>query len=271
MRAELQALARRISDALPVAVEEVVLTGSVSRGVADELSDVELLVVTREALGLDDCFALARAGGLGDLDTWVGAPPPAQRVSGRRDGVPVELIVWPRAHAEARLEALLRGESPTSADALVHGIPLRTSGLLGAWQERLRSYPAELAAARIEQAVERWCGYAPAALLTVLRPGDRLALAEWLVDAATRVLTLVYALNRTWQPATKRLPARVAVLQVKPERLAERIDAAFAEPDPRRALRAMTELQLETVDLAPAGPQVDRARVWLAEALEVLR
>jgi hypothetical protein len=33
----------------------------------------------------------------------------------------------------------------------------------------------------------------------------------------------------------------------------------------------MTELQLETVRLAPSGPNVDRARRWLAEAVELLQ
>jgi len=35
-------------------VEEVVVTGSVSRGVADGVSDVEMLVVTPEPLELED-------------------------------------------------------------------------------------------------------------------------------------------------------------------------------------------------------------------------
>jgi hypothetical protein len=75
-----------------------------------------------------------------------------------------------------------------------------------------------------------------------------------------RVLTIVFALNRGWPPTTKRLSARVAALRVKPDRLAERIEEALTEPDPRRALRVMTELQLDTVLLAPSGPYVDRAR-----------
>jgi hypothetical protein len=32
----------------------------------------------------------------------------------------------------------------------------------------------------------------------------------------------------------------------------------------------LTELQLETVQLAPSGPNVARARMWLAAALELL-
>ena len=269
---QLRALAHRVADALPAEVaEEVVLTGSVSRGSADELSDIEMLVVTRAPLALEDCFGLARAAGLEGLDTWGAPNEHVRRVSGRVEGVPLELVWWPREYAEARMDALLAGEAPSTADALVHGVPLRTRGLLATWQERLSGYPQELAAAQIEEAARRWGGYAPAGLLTILRPGDRLALTEWLVDAAMRVLTIVFARNRVWQPTTKRLAARVAALEVKPDRLAERIEEALTEPDPRRALRIMTELQLDTVLLAPSGPDIDRARGWLREAAQLLR
>ena len=269
---ELRTLAQRVADALPVQVaEEVVLTGSVSRGVADEVSDIEMLVVTREPLELEDCFALARAAGLEGLDTWGPSGGRARRVSGHRDGVPIELVWWPREYAEGQIDALLAGEMSSTADALAHGLPLRTSGLLAGWQERLRLYPPELAAAQIEEAALRWGGFAPAGVLTLTRPGDRVALTEWLLDAASRVLTIVFALNRVWQPTTKRLAERVAPLPVKPDRLAERIEEALTEPDPRRALRAMTDLQLDTVRLAPGGPYVNRARVWLGAAAEVLR
>ncbi len=269
---DLRTLAQRVADALPADVaEEIVLTGSVSRGVADEVSDIEMLVVTREPLELEDCFRFARAADLDRLDTWGAQDGLAHRVSGYRERVALELIWWPREYAGARIDALLAGEKSSTADALTHGVPLRTSGLLVTWQERLRAYPPDLAAAQIEEAALRWGGYTPAGLLTVARPGDRLALIEWLLDAAMRVLTIVFALNRVWQPTTKRLPARVASLAIKPDRLAERIEEALTEPDPRRALRVMAELQLHTVLLAPSGPNVDRARTWLAEAADVLR
>src|SRR6266516_1520019 len=269
---ELRTLAQLVADALPVEVAEaVVLTGSVSRGMADDVSDIEMLVVTREPLELEACFGLARAAGLEGLDTWGAQVGPARRVSGYREGVPIELIWWPRDYAEARIDALFAGEVSSTADALVHGVPLRTSGLLEAWQERLREYPPELAAAQIEEAALPSGGFTPAGVLTIVRPGERLALTEWMFDGAIRVLTIVFALNRVWLPTTKRLFARVAPLAVKPDRLAERIEEALTEPDLRRALRTMTELQLETVLLAPSGPNVDRARTWLAEAAELLR
>jgi predicted nucleotidyltransferase len=269
---ELTTLAQRVADALPAALaEEVVLTGSVSRGLADEVSDIEMLVVTRDALELEDCFRLARAAGLDERGTWGAQGGPSRRVSGYRERVPLELIWWPLDYAEEQIDALLAGAMHSTADALAHGIALRTSGRLAAWQERLRSYPPELAAAQIEEAALPWGGFAPAGLLTLIRPGDRLALVEWIFDAAVRVLTIVFALNRVWQPTTKRLSTRVAPLATKPDRLAERIEEALTEPDARRALLVMTELQRDTVSLAPKGPNVDRARVWLAEAVEILR
>ena len=260
----MRAVAQRVADALPV--DEVALTGSVSRGVADEVSDIEMLVVPAEPLTLDECFTLVAAAGLTGLDTWGNPSTPARRVSGYLDGVPIETIWWHRGLAEEQLAA----PSQATGDALVNAIPLKTRGLLAEWQERLRHYPEELVAARCEEAAERWGGFTPAGLLTIARPGERLQRAEWLVDAANRVHAIVFALNRSWQPTTKRLSLRLEPLAVKPERMAERIEEALAEADPFRALRVMTQLQLDAVHLAPDGPNVDRARRWLGEALEVL-
>jgi predicted nucleotidyltransferase len=268
----LQALAQRVADGLPEdVVEEVVLTGSVSRGMADEVSDIEMLVVTREPLSLEECFEFAGEAGLERLDTWGAQGGPARRVSGYLDGEPLELIWWPRDFAEERVGALLAGELTSTADALMCGVPLRTSGLHAKWQDRLAEYPDELAAAHIEEAALPWGGFTPAGVLTIVRPGERLSLLEWMFDGAIRVLTIVFALNRVWLPTTKRLAVRVEPLEIKPDRLAERIEEALTEPDPRGALLSLTELQLETVLLAPSGPNIDRARVWLSEAAGLLR
>jgi len=261
---ELRALAQRIADALPA--EEVALTGSVSRGVADEVSDIEMLVVTAEHLSLKTCFEHVRAVGLTGLDTWGNPATPTRRVFGYLDGVPIETIWWYRAYAEEQIAA----PSQATGDALLNAVPLKTAGLLAEWQERLRDYPDELVSARCEEAAERWGGYAPAGLLTIVRPGDRLQLTEWIVDAATRVLAIVYAVNRTWQPTSKRLAARLEPLPVKPDRLAERIEQALTEQDPRAALRIITQVQIDVLQLAPSGPNVDRARRWLPEALGLL-
>jgi hypothetical protein len=267
---ELRAIAQAIADALPATVEEVVLTGSVSRGVADDVSDIEMLIVTERQLELEECYAIAAACGLTDLGTWGPQGVPTKRVSGYRDGAPIELIWWSRPHAASSVDSIFAGELPSSADALANGVPLRTSGLLAEWQERLRHYPDALAAARIEDAALTWGGFAAAGLLTIIRPGERLALVERMVDDASRVVRIVFAVNRVWQPTLKRLADRTAALPIKPDRLAERIEEALTEPDPRRALQLMTGLQANTAALAPDGPNIVRARAWLAEGIEIL-
>jgi hypothetical protein len=267
---ELRSIAQAIADALPSTVDEVVLTGSVSRGVADDISDIEMLIVTQGELDLEDCFALAAACGVTDLGTWGQQGVPTKRVSGYRDGAPIELIWWSRAHAATAIDAIFAGDLSATADAMANGVALRTSGLLAQWQERLRNYPDELARAWIEDAALKWGGFHAAGLLTLLRPGERLALLEWMVDDAARIVRIVFTLNRVWQPTLKRVADRAATLTHKPERLAERIEEALTEPDPLRALLTMIELQLETLALAPDGPNVDRARRWLGDGREIL-
>ena len=268
---QLQDLAQRVADALPLEVaEEAVLTGSVSRGVADEVSDIEMLIVTPEPMELAACFEHAGAAGLEELDTWGDQSTPTRRVSGFREGVPLELVWWSREYAESSIDSLLRGDMSSAADAIAYGVALRTSGSLPRWQARLSDYPEELAGAQIEDAALTWGGFAPEGILTIARPGETLSRLERMLDDAMRVLRIVYALNRVWEPTSKRLAARVALLAVKPDRLAERLEEAFSEADPRRALLVMTELQSETVALAPDGPNVNRARRWLAAAADAL-
>lgn len=268
---ELHAVAERIALALPAVVEEVVLTGSVSRGVADDLSDVEMLLVTAVRLDLAQCFENAANVGLVDLDTWGGQGTEVARVFGYYEGIPIETIWWPHDFAEESVEALVAGELSMAADALINGVALRTVGLLETWQARLRVYPDAVAAARIEEAAVAWGGFHPTGFLTLARPHERLALIEYLYNDAARVLQIVFALNRVWQPTSKRLADRVGSLAVKPGRLAERIEEALTEPDPLRAMLVMSELQVDTADLAPTGPNIERARRWLREVVAVLR
>jgi hypothetical protein len=268
---ELHQLAGRIAAALPPVVEEVVVTGSVSRGVADDWSDIEMLVVTSEPLDLEACFEQARELGLEGLDSWGPQGSEVSRVFGYLDGVPVETVWWPRDFAEAAVEGILNGDSSASAEALANGVALRTSGLLEDWQRRLRTYPEDVAATRIEDAALTWGGFHPTGFLTLARAGDRLALVERLLDDATRVLRIVYAVNRVWEPTSKRLADRAEGLPIRPQRLAERIEEALTEADSFRALIVMTELQVDTVALAPSGPNVDRARRWLPELIAALQ
>lgn len=257
---ELLNLARQIVEALPHdLVQEAAVTGSVSRGVADELSDIEMLLVTSVELSLQECFDLAGAAGLEELNTWGPQNVSTQRVFGYYHRVPVELVWWSQAHADTAFM--------DSGDAIVHAVTLRTAGHVARWQAALRTIPVE---AICEEAALPWGGFAPEGILTIARPSETFSRLEWTVDGASRVVRIVYAVNGFWAPTAKRLAERAGDLQVKPDRFAARIEDALTERDPHRALRVLTELQLAAVRLAPDGPNIVRARDWLGRALGLL-
>jgi len=108
---ELRALAQAVADGLPEFVTDVVLTGSVSRGVADGASDVELLVVSDELPPLEVCIA---APGLESVDTWVPPIAGAYWLGGRKYGEFVEFVWWTRSHTDGRVAAIAAARSSTT-------------------------------------------------------------------------------------------------------------------------------------------------------------
>ena len=127
---ELQALARRVADGLPPEIDEVLLTGSASRGVADEDSDFEMLLVGETLPPPEEIAAGLDVFDVGEMPDrrgwWIG---------GTAEGEPFELIAWTRARTEERVAGILAAEIVDhirirTAEAIVHGLPLRTSGRL---------------------------------------------------------------------------------------------------------------------------------------------
>jgi Domain of unknown function (DUF4037) len=248
----LRAVAQRFADALPGAYDEVLLTGSVSRGEADELSDVEMLLAARKVppslpgveMYQEDYFE-------GGTIAWYTA---------LFEGEVLEMAGWTHARAEGRLEGILAGEMLDHtrfrwAEAVVHGVSLRSAGAIGRWQERLATYPDELAEKVVLQASEEWLEH-PLGVRAHLRPGGRLALAAMLADDMQNVLRIVFALNRAWEPSWKRLPQLVEPLAVKPDRLPDRVDRVLSGG----SLRESRELVLDTLALCPDLPRVVLAR-----------
>lgn len=255
--AQLRALAERVAAELPGHVEDVVLTGSTSRGTADELSDVELLVISEtlpERLPLDE------------LQTWSPDVQGAHWFGGFYESEYVELVWWTPEYVEERVAGLAAGkfvdhQRLRTAEAIVHGIPLHGDSHAG-WCARLAAYPEGLAAAIIDDVADTWIEPLRSQR-SLLRPGDSLMLAERLLDDAQRLLQVVFALNETWEPGWKRLPARLEPLALKPERLAERIDTAIRSLD----LQAMRALGAEALELAPETAKTRHARQLLLEPL----
>ena len=139
---ELLALAQRVADTFPPEVVEVVLTGSVSRGVADDISDIEMLVVTEEQVSLEEAFELARRAG------WKSGTAGATRRR-RRDAFPA--ISTPSRSRRSGGREITRRSTSTSVRptershteiAAAYRRSARRAGRSG-----LASFPEDLAAA----------------------------------------------------------------------------------------------------------------------------
>jgi Nucleotidyltransferase domain len=253
----LRARAVRVTELLPGHVTDVVLTGSTSRGVADELSDIELLVISER---LPDELPLE------DVQSWSPGIEGAMWYGGTFEDENVELVWWPPAHVEERVRAIAAGEIVDyarlrTAEAIVNGIPLRGERH-GGWTARLARYPDGLAARIVDDVTAGWLD-SIRSQRTNLRPGDTIVLTQRLVEDAEGILHIVFALNEEWVPGWKRLADRVKLLPVKPDRLAERIDAALRALD----LKGMRTLAAETLELAPETPKTREARRLLLEKL----
>jgi hypothetical protein len=91
--------------------------------------------------------------------------------------------------------------------------------------------------------------------------GDVLESRAWLQHDAERILRIVFALNRRWEPPRwKWLRDYAGTLTVSPAGLVDRIDAALLSGEPPEASRALAELGLETLELVPAEIECERAR-----------
>jgi predicted nucleotidyltransferase len=253
----LRALAVRMAGQLPGHVTDIVLTGSTARGMADELSDVELLVISER---LPDEVSLEEA------QSWSPGIEGWMWYGGSIEGEYVELVWWTPTSVEERVRAIAAGEIVDharlrTAEAIVNGIPLRGKRHAD-WTARLADYPHGLTARIVDNVADDWIDPI-SSQRTNLRDGDALVLAQRLVADAEGILRIVFALNEEWEPGWKRLATRVEPLALRPERLAARIDAAIRTLD----LQAMQTLAAETLALAP---QTDKTRLARRQLLEPL-
>lgn len=259
-------LAQRLADACPVELgREIVATGSVGAGLADRYSDVELLHLVDRLPEPDAARAWLES--VGGVDVLAGAEADGVWAWCRLDGVEVEPFWGELARLREEVDAVLAGDTTDHVrialgHTLTHCVPLRTEGLVPEVTQRLADYPRGLGRRLVEDAVTGW--EIPSPRLGAAMRGDRLAVEALLINDAHRVLRIVFALNRRWEPPRwKWVGFHAATLEVAPPRVAERITAALLEADAVLAVARMLELVRETLALVPDTVDVGAARAGI--------
>ena len=258
----------------PILGHEIILTGSVSRGIADDHSDIEQVFYVDTLPSMDE------------RDQWLRH---IYATSIMHDSEPIEdgsiwstflfRDIWVEAgwqllHThEQNLRSILSGNVTDHhqlklADITARAIPLRSNGFLSQWQQALSHYPETLPAKLIRSATELWMfPHLIAARWALVQRNDTFALAERLVDATHDVLRILFALNMQWETDWKWIEHITQNLLIKPERLSERINSMCFFSSPEQSMRTCLQLLYDTLLLVPEQYAVSQALTAVRESL----
>lgn len=253
-------------------VAGVLLAGSVSRGLADEFSDIEVDVYWDSAPNGQDRRAPLEANDWilvsaeEDENEWAD--------SFLIDGITVDTSQFLVSTLDDWINKVMvtgdtEPEYQVRITAIQQGIPLHNAPLLDQWRSRTEPYPDVLAHAMVEKGLELW----PRGRLEMLAARDDVVLLRSdLVDNVQGILDALMAASRLYVPHPwhKWLDWETSQLTVTPPRLNERIRHLLTA-DAHAAVDQIIALIHETFDLVDrflpgldTGPQrtaFDRRRV----------
>lgn len=259
--------------------QAIAITGSVSRGVADRFSDIELYFWVDEQHELE-----AYRGWLRGQGAEVADQPEEEYIHGEAlmtkswyKGVFVEALWQPWGALKRQLEPVLTAQTTdhwqlTEAWHVADALTLREDARLSRWQEQLTHYPDALQAKLIEHAVWGWARphWWPASIINIwplVYRHAHLALAESLAWETEQMLRLLFAVNRQWEPDWKWLAPQSRRLALTPERLVERVNSLFVLSAPEERVNACLQLILEALALVPSAYDMTRPITQVREAL----
>lgn len=249
--------------------DEIALTGSTARGLADDDSDLELNLWGETLPLLEARVAWLQAAGVQEIEVFKHPrPDDSYWIGARVEDVPLEVGWQAYETVEAYIRNLLAGgmEQPL-AYILVNAIPFRTKRRLAQWQKSLLGYSDVVQTQIFEHTIHQWAKRDRLqSTFKLARRGERLAFSERLLADLNLVVNLLYAVNRRWQPSRKWTLTVAADLPLMPERWRERIDDALTAP-PEECVRPCIELMLDALALVPPEYDVSVAVAALSEAM----
>jgi len=268
-----KAIADRVAEAYRADphVAAVLVAGSVARGLADELSDIELDVYWSRPPTPEERAAAVEGAGWERVYDEVDEHEWADGLAA--DGVKVDVSGFTTATIEEYLAAALAGDTEPELQvrvtAIRDGHPLHGQDLIEQWRRRVEVYPEALAVAMAEEGLSL---RSRERLEMLAARDDVVLLHRDVVDGIQGVLDALFGLNHVWcpHPHHKWLEWEATLLPLKPERLVERIRAlVVAGPDAAVTglgslvddTLALCETHLPQADVATLRREFDHRRV----------
>lgn len=255
---------------------EIYLYGSVAKGYADRFSDVEITFLVDEVQEASVYEAWLRSAGA-TVDPATMAWGGGHTTKSWLDGLFIE-AAWRPAGAVAEVVGEVSRSETTDhwklVDAwhIVYALPLTEAPQLSAWQAALTPYPKALQRKLIEDATRSFTephGY-PLSLVNAFKLAERGAamdLSGELTWAVERALRILFAANRQWEPDYKWLKYEARRLEVKPDRLVERVNDVFMLPDLGERVLSCFQLLLDALELVPGHIDIARETAHVSEAM----
>jgi hypothetical protein len=255
-------IARRVAAGFSAqdGVVATLVAGSVARGLADDLSDIELDVYWSRPPTDEERVAAVEGAGWGRVYADVDEHEWADGVSA--DGVKVDVSGFTISTIDHYLDAVLAGDTEPElqvrATALRDGRVLSGGDVIETWRRRVEVYPEALAVAMVEQGLSL---RSRERLEMLAARDDVVLLHRDLVDGVQGVLDALFGVNRVWcpHPFHKWLDWEATLLPLQPPRLVERIRALVVAA-PGEIVSGLGSLVDDTLDLcADRLPEADVA------------
>ncbi len=252
-------VAKELIEKCPISLaKEIALTGSVSRGVADDFSDIEIIFWAEEIPSEKERMEWIKEVGGTDLKPY--KEPIADGsmwIIFYYEGYWIEAGWQNISLLKEHIEEILTGnvvnhERLILASIIKNAKPLRSDDVLLKLQQELDNYPEELQIKLINPPLQIWTLPLIYDVFKALsHRDDRIPLVERLTGVVRTLLRILYALNKEWEPDWKWIDAGIQNLEIKPIRMSERIKEIFAMSDPIQSTKMVLELFDETIQLIP--------------------
>lgn len=260
----------------PTLGQEISITGSVSKGLADDFSDIEQVFYVQKLPDIQERDRwLKQIGAKGILHDDVAIEDGSIWSTFRFHDMWVEAGWQTYSQQEKLLRDILAGrilDHPRLilAEITAHALPLRSEGSLSRWQQQLAHYPPHLAHHLVAEATELWkFPHLLTARWALLHRDEPWRLAEILVRETHNILRILFAVNHQWEPEWKWIRQATATLATKPNHLMERIEMIWSSEAAAQRLTACFQLIHDTLALLPPHYNVADALSTVCESLDL--
>lgn len=254
--------------------EEIVVVGSAGLGCADTHSDLDIEFWGKTLPSWESVTTWLESVGAVDLTLDRESGDDELNISCRYEKVWIEAGWRDINHKEKLIQTILAGQDTTRLNLLQIGnifyaVPLRTTGILKRWQQKLSTYPDVVQKQVILGASAFWTfPHRVEMLWTLAQREEPLGLTIWLTADVSDALRILFAVNQQWEMDWKHLRTVSQRLAVKPDKLADRVDKVFTVQQLAHRVKIAMQLILDVLELVPSSYDVTRAKTNFQRSLE---